>query len=144
TVQTDSNGDGVYDLTTTDVTVLNANGSRTETVTDQNADGSLRDKMVTTTNATGLSQTIQVDSNGDGTFDRTVTDVTVLNADGSRTETVTTVSANGAIISKTVTTMNAYGVPTNTQVDVNGDGVFDRVRTDVAILNADGSLTQTV
>ena len=33
---TDENGDGVIDLTRTDVTVIGADGSKTETVTDVN------------------------------------------------------------------------------------------------------------
>ena len=45
-------------------------------------------RTVVTTSATGLSRTTQWDVNGDGVFDATRTDVTVLNADGSRTETV--------------------------------------------------------
>ena len=39
----------------TDVTVLNSDGSRTETVSDLNATSSLKDKWVITTSASGLS-----------------------------------------------------------------------------------------
>jgi len=144
TVQTDRNGDGIFDLTTTDVTVLSTDGSRTETVTRQNANGSVRGRAVTTTSATGLSTTIQADLDGDGLFDRTSTEVTSLNADGSRTETVTRKSANAAVISKSVVTTSANGLSTTPQADLNGDGAFDRVLTDVTVLNANGSRTETI
>jgi hypothetical protein len=71
------------------------NGSRTETVSDFSQNGTLEDQTVTTTSADGLSVTTQVDATGGGTFDVTRTDVTVLNADGSTTETVSDFSANG-------------------------------------------------
>ena len=61
TVTSDFNGDGVVDLTTVDQTVVAADGTRTETVTDTNADGSLRDQTVTVTSANGLSKTTSVD-----------------------------------------------------------------------------------
>ncbi len=48
---------------------------------------------VTTTSADGLSVTTQSDIDRRRQFDQTRTDVTVLNADGSRTETVTDTSA---------------------------------------------------
>lgn len=44
-------------LTRKNVTVLNANGSRVETVKDVNRDGSLKAQTVTTTSANGLSTT---------------------------------------------------------------------------------------
>jgi hypothetical protein len=144
TTQTDANGDSTFDLTTNDVTVLNANGSRTETITDLNANGSLRDKTVTTTSATGLSKTVQVDRDGNGTFEQNITDVTVLNADGSKTETITSKNANGAVVNVSAITTSGNGLSTTTQSDLNGDGVFDRIRTDVTILNIDGSRTEAV
>src|SRR5262249_35314498 len=98
----DLNGDGVFDLISIDAVSLNADGSRTEAVTDYSgAVMTERDQAVTTASANGLSRTVQTDSNGDGTFDRTVTDVTVLNADASRTETVTGRAANGTVVSTT-------------------------------------------
>ena len=61
TVVTQSDPDGagsaaapVFSLTTTDVTTVDAtSGARTETVTDRNGDGSLRDQTVTMTGRTG-------------------------------------------------------------------------------------------
>ena len=144
TTQIDANGDGVVDLTRTDVTVLNADGSRTETISDLNTNNSLRDKTVVTTSATGLSQTTRWDLNGDGVVDATRTDVTVLNVDGSRTETVTDLNHDSSLKARTVTTTSANGLSRTTQVDANGDGANDLTQTDVTVLNANGSRTATV
>ena len=124
--------------------MLNANGSRTETVADFSADGTLLDRTVTTTSADGLSTITQTDSSGSGNFDQAETDVTVLNADGSKSETVSDLSANGSLEDQTVTTTSANGLSITTQTDSTGDGAFDRTRTDVTVLNADGSRTDTV
>ncbi|MFT4080223.1 DUF4214 domain-containing protein [Rhodomicrobium sp.] len=143
TRQLDRNGDGAYDLTTTDVTVLNADGSRTETIKDAVANGTLRDQAFITVSATGLSTTKQLDINGDGVFDLTTASVTVLNADGSSTTTVRDTTANGTLRDQTVTTVNASGLSTTVQSDLDGDGVNDRTITDTIALNADGSRTET-
>ncbi|MDU6239399.1 MAG: hypothetical protein E6614_10620, partial [Bradyrhizobium sp.] len=143
TTQTDSNSDGQFDQTRTDVTVLNADGSRTETVTDLNADGSLRDRTVKTVTASGLSATTQSDLTGHGRFDRTHTDVTVLNADGSRTETSTDLAATGAVIDRTVKTVSANGLSVTTSSDPSGSGTAVTT-TDVTVLNADGGRTETI
>src|SRR5262249_33884213 len=123
---------------------LNADGSRTETVTDSSANGALMDKTVVATSATGLSVTTQHDRTAAGTFNQTRTDVTVLNTDGSRTETGTDRKANAALKDKTVVTTSANGLSTTTQGDVAGTGTFNETRTDVTVLNADGSRTETV
>ncbi|MCK1494931.1 hypothetical protein IVB14_32120 [Bradyrhizobium sp. 180] len=149
-----SGGNPVFDQTRTDVTVLNADGSRTETVTDTSANGTLLDQTVMTTSANGLSVTTQQDSTGalsggNPVFDRVHSDVTVLNADGSRTETVTDAGGNGTLETETVTTTSANGLSVTTREDMTGalnggNPVFDRTRTDVTALNADGSKTETV
>ncbi len=144
TTQLDVNGDGVYDLTRTDVTVLNSDGSRAETVTDKNANASVRDQTIATVSANGLSSTRQADLNGDGTFDLTAASTTVLNSDGSRTTTVSDKNADGSLRDEAVTTVSATGLSITSQLDVNGDGVFERASTDVTALNADGSTTETV
>ena len=139
---TTTDQDGKIDLTTTDVTVLNADGSRTETVTQTGNNGTQIGQTVTTTSATGLSTTTT--SNIDGAVDFTTTDVTVLNADGSRTETVTKHDSTGAAIESTATITSASGLSVTTRIDENGDGVVDVTSTDLKIINADGSTTETV
>ena len=144
TTQIDANGDGVVDLTQTDVTALNADGSRTETISNLNTDNALRDRTIVTTSATGLSRTTQSDLNGDGVVDATRTDVTVLNVDGSRTETVSDRNQDNSLKGRAVTTTSATGLSRTTQVDADGNGTFEQTRTEVTVLNADGSRTETV
>src|SRR5262249_16434449 len=142
TIQRDSTGAGTFNKTQTDVTVLNADGSRTETITDSNSDGSLRDRTVVTTSANGLSTITHRDVAGTATFNATRTHVSVLNADGSVTETVTDTNGNGTLRDKTVTTTSADGNTVSIARDVNGDGITDQ--TIATRLNADGSKTTTV
>src|SRR5262249_860248 len=107
TTQTDANGAaGVFNRTTTDVTAINANGSRTETVTDTSSNGTQIDQTVVSTSANGLSRTTT--ANVDGKIDTTTTDVTVFNTNGSTTETVTKKSNNGTVIGSTITTPPAH------------------------------------
>ena len=100
TTQSDLVGDADFDGTRTVTTVKNADGSSTVTETNESADGTLLSKLVTTTSADGLSKTIQADTNGDGTFEVTTTDVTVVNPDTSRVQTVTERFTSGALKSK--------------------------------------------
>ena len=137
TTQLDSVGAGAFDQTETDVTVLNADGSRTETVSDLNADGSLKDKWITTSSATGLSQTTQWDRDGDGVIDATHTDVTALNNDGSRTETVTDLNHDGSLKDRTVATTSANGLSVTTQRDMTPPST--RPGPAVGVRRADGS-----
>ena len=89
---TTENGDG--QTVQAETTVTAPNGVTTDTLADYAQNGSLVNETVTTTSANGLDITTQTDNTGDGTFDTTTTDNTVINANGSRTETVTTTSAS--------------------------------------------------
>jgi YD repeat-containing protein len=142
TTKLDSNGDGTYDLVTTDTVVANADGSRTETVADTSANGTLIGKTISTRSANGLTQSKSQDLNGDGTADQTTTDAVVLNSDGSRTEAVSVVSGTGALLSKTTTTTSADRKTTTKLIDSNGDGHVDE--TQLSVLGSDGSTTRTV
>jgi trimeric autotransporter adhesin len=101
------------DFSTKDETALEADGSRVETVTRTNQAG-LISETVTTTTANGLSTTTQADADGTkdlsgaAVFKLTTADNTVLNADGSRTEIVTTTRHDtNQTISQTTTTTSA-------------------------------------
>ncbi|WP_298355284.1 DUF4214 domain-containing protein [Rhodoblastus sp.] len=143
TTQVDANGAaGVFNLTTTDNTVIAANGSRTETVTQTSASGAQIGQTVTTTSANGLSKTATV--NIDGKVDYTTTDNITFDSAGNTIEAVTKKSASGATIGSTTTTTSGNGLSVTTQTDENGDGVIDLTRTDVTVLNADGSKTETI
>ena len=135
----DIDGDGVVDQTAT--SVLNPDGSTVVTLSDFNLNGTLKDEVVVTTSANGLSVTTQRDTVGGGTFNETRTDVTVLNANDSKTETISDFNTSGLLTDRTVTTTSASGLSKTTQWDTTGAGTFNETQTDVTTLNADGSRT---
>jgi hypothetical protein len=71
-----NDGDPALTLNATDVTVYNADGSTTQTITDTIAQvtsnsTSVKDKTVIATSDDGLTKTTQLDINNDGTVERT-------------------------------------------------------------------------
>ncbi|MBB2688977.1 UNVERIFIED_ORG: Ca2+-binding RTX toxin-like protein [Rhizobium esperanzae] len=148
-VTTDSDGDGDADQQKSDVTVLNADGSHVETVSDYAGTSSAAanhvDSRVTTTSANRRQITVQFDLDGDGTFDRLASDVTAFSADGSQAETVSDYAGNGTtLIDRTTITTSHSGYDKITTVDADGDGQVDTTTTDITALNSDGSTTETV
>jgi len=144
TVAVDQNGDGVIDLTTTDVTVLNADGSQTETIYDTAGSAAAIDKTVTTVSGNGLFTTTQSDFDGDGTYDQIRSDVVTLNEDGSLTETVTETNSDGSGHDVTTSTTNPSGLSKTVSTDIDGNGTIDETTTDLTVLNADGSQINTI
>lgn len=139
TVQLDEYGTGTYNIT--DATVLNADGSTTQTYTENTKEGALFEKDVTTTSANGRSVTVQRDTDGDNAFDEAET--TSLNADGSRTDTIATTRDGGTMVSRTTKTTSADGRSQTIAYDYDGDGATDASVTQVSVVNADGSTTQS-
>ena len=143
-VSSDLDGNGTIDLIASDVTVINADGSKTETVTDRNADGSLRDQrhQHAARRRRPVARNMQADTDGDSVVDRLET-ITVA-ADGSSVDTVTVKNADGSVRGGTVSSVSADGLSTTTRQDLTGSGTFDRVHSDSIEVNADGSRTETV
>ena len=98
-----------FDQTTSDVTVINADGSQTETVNVKSQSGALLSTATTTTSANGLSVTATSNPYATAHYASQTTDVTVLNADGSTTETTSDLSYSGTLIDRTVRTVQRYG-----------------------------------
>lgn len=140
----DVNGDGVYDAITQAATVIAASGSRTKTTSTTSNNGTLLSRTIATVTGNGLSADIQVDANGDGTVERKSSDVTILNADGSTTRTVSAFAGTGALIGKTITTTSANGLTSTVQADLDGNGTIDRTSTATTTRGADGSKTDIV
>jgi trimeric autotransporter adhesin len=128
TTQADTDGDGDFDVKTTDVTVLNADGSRTQTVTNFNGAGTVQtSKTVSMISDDGLSKTVSAYLGNHATADLVTTDVTVLNSNGSKIQTVSSFSSNGSLQSKTVTTTSGNGQSVTTATDRDGNGINDMV-----------------
>ncbi|RWQ30227.1 MAG: hypothetical protein EOS21_32455, partial [Mesorhizobium sp.] len=138
TLATDLDGNGTVDQSTTDVIVLNADGSKTETITDLDGVGAVKDKTTIVTSANGLTKTVTWAAVGT-TTSRSMIDTTVLNANGSTTQTLDYKKADGSLESRTVSTVSADKLTTSVTRDFNGDGTVDLTTTSVK--NADGSVT---
>ena len=142
TVEADANGDGAVEVRTT-ITIA-PDGTTTEEVTEKHPNGALAGRSLTRTAADGLSWTRTTDVDGNGAIDRTESATVIVNADGSRTETVTAKSSNGSLIGQSVTTTSADSLTRTVKQDLTGDGVADAVATNRISLNADGSRSETV
>ncbi|WP_057461214.1 FG-GAP-like repeat-containing protein [Pseudovibrio sp. POLY-S9] len=143
-VARDLDGDLSVDVTVTSVTTLNADGSETTVQETRNADGSLRSQSTVSVSDDGLQSVTQTDDDGDGTFERSVQDTTVLKADGSTVRTSETRSDNGSLLSRTQVTLSDDELSSVVKTDADGDGTYDFVKTTEAELQADGSLVTTV
>ncbi|TCA13383.1 beta strand repeat-containing protein, partial [Rhizobium leguminosarum] len=144
TVTIDVDGDNNVDKKS--ITAKQADGSTVQTLSDFGANAVLKDTKKVATSADGLTQTIEYDSDGNGTVDKKTTRTTVLNANGSKTTTVKDIVA-GVTKSITLTDVSGDGLTVTTKWDTTGTGnstTFDKTRTDVTVLNADGSKTQTI
>ena len=133
-----------FDSTTTQTTIINANGSRTETTNVASNNGALVSTSSAVTSANGLSITTTENPYATAHYATQTTDVTTLNADGSTTEAVSNFNYDATLIDDTTTTTSASGLSTTILHDFNGDGVIDQSTTDVTTINANGSLTEVV
>ncbi|MER9020438.1 calcium-binding protein [Mesorhizobium sp. M0898] len=140
----DVNGDGIYDVTTQAVTVIAATGVRTTTTSQTSSNGTLLSKTIAAVSANGLTMDAQYDADGDGVIEAKSSDVTVLNADGSTTRTVSTLAGTGALVGKTIATTSANGLTSTLQADIDGNGTIDQTTTATTVLAADGSKTATI
>ena len=122
----------------------NTGGSVTDTVWDTNSSGTTTDEIITNTSADGLSKTAQVEPDGGGVVEQTLSDTTTLNADGSATLVQSVLNGNGTLRSQEVRATSANGLNITTTYDVNGDETVDETTADNTVLNADGSRTETV
>jgi Ca2+-binding RTX toxin-like protein len=113
------------DLTETSTTILGADGSKTTTILDQNISGVMINRSVKTVSDDGYTKTLLEDRNGDSVNELVTNDVTVFNADGSRTRTTSVTNNLGALRDKLITTVSANGLSSSTSVDFNGDGTSE-------------------
>ena len=78
----------------------NPDGSTTIDDATLHPDGSLATETISTTSADRLTKTIAFDDAGNGIIDHRQTDATTVAADGSRTETVSDLAADGSTIDR--------------------------------------------
>lgn len=137
----DLDGDAIWDNTFTSTVSRNQAGDTTVRKTSLSRDGAKFADIETTTSADGLSRSIREDANGDGTFERSVSDMTSISADGAKTTTVTGYSAVGHLLSQATEQRHADGLTGSNTIDSNGDGHTDQLIT--VSRAADGTITET-
>ena len=139
TVREDTDGDGDWDAVTT--TTEAVDGSVTSIANQYTPDGTLSSSTTTSISADGLISETDMDVNGDGNTDQTLTQETVLGSDGSATTTRAVENGDGSLRSGSVTSVSDDGLTVTETVDADGDGVSERATSSVTTLNADGSRT---
>jgi hypothetical protein len=140
--QYDDDGNGTFDRSQQVELTTDADGSRTRTVSNFNADVSLRDRTVTVTSAVGRTVTTTIDQDGDGLVDQS--EVFTIHADRSTTTVTKALAADGTVLTEIGVTASADGLSKTTSIDENGDGQADSVISDVTAINGDGSRTRTI
>ncbi|MCW1754959.1 Hint domain-containing protein [Rhizobium acaciae] len=138
---TGTGGGTTFNKSRTDVILLNADGSKTQTISNLTGT-TLTSRTLVTTSATGLSVTTQIDPTGAGTYSQTATDVTVLNADGTKTRTVESKKTDGSLISKTTTVISANDLIVGSSEE--RPGFTNQTATDTTTVLADGAIRETV
>jgi hypothetical protein len=124
------------------LTTYAADGTRTDTATVTNADGTLRAGSVTVTSADGRTNTVSADRDGSGLADLVQASVLTTDPDGRIRSVVTTRSQDATLIGRTTTVSSANGLSTETFLDESG---ADRTSTRILATratNAAGATTR--
>ncbi len=137
TVAVDTNGYVVTESQSTD-----ASGNKTVVNRAVDKDGQLVSETMRVTSANGLSITSRFDDDGDGVLDRILTDVTVVNANGSRTQNETMRDGGGILTWAKTTQTSADGKTITIDRDERGGGYPTERETRVTAAN--NSLTITI
>ncbi|WP_051909764.1 FG-GAP-like repeat-containing protein [Neorhizobium galegae] len=140
--QHDDDGDAVFDRSQSVQRVLNGDGSKSETVSNFRADGSLADRMKTITSADLKSVLTELDQDGDGVNNQT--QQYTKNADGSSSTRTKELSVSGALLKDVVITVTADGLTKTVKTDREGNGAYELTRTEATVVNGDGGRTKTV
>ncbi|MGQ0681884.1 MAG: hypothetical protein ACT4OC_05865, partial [Bradyrhizobium sp.] len=129
-IKNDYNGDGIVDQTSYLTITVAANGDSVTTQKDTNGDGSLIGASQTTISSDGLRRATLLDSFGatdasnNPVYDLLESDVTVVDADQNRTQTLSSyIYANGAptkLVSLVQIVKGADGITRTIKTDRNG------------------------
>lgn len=133
----DLSGAGSFQESSTSTTTLNSDGGKTDTVANY-VGTALKSQYAQTTSGDGLSSTKSWDLDGSGSIDQTAVETTVLNADGSTTQTTTT-SAGSTVLSQVVSTSSADGRTVTALKDLDGNGTYEEKRVTTIEMRADGT-----
>ncbi|CAI9399065.1 hypothetical protein ANOBCDAF_00194 [Pleomorphomonas sp. T1.2MG-36] len=140
TTTVDLDGNGQTDLSS--VKEILVDGSAKVTVKEFNAAGSPQSSVVTLTSADGLTVTTSIDSNNDGTVDRTRSQVTAIGADGAKTTTSSEYSGTSTLTERSTSTVSANGL-TSSIIWTDGAGARLGSVEQATVIAANGDKTET-
>ncbi|SER84990.1 hypothetical protein SAMN05421798_1372, partial [Pseudovibrio axinellae] len=140
----DVDGDGAADTVETHRITTKANGSRTETMTTTNQDGSQRSHISENVSADGRSKEILRDLDGDGDIDVRESLIIQVASTGASTSTIQVLNGDGSLRNMSTTTQSEDALSNTTLTDLDGDGDIDLTTEDITTVNADGSREQIV
>jgi len=139
-----------FEIKTVEETEITADGWHNVTVTETNADDSLRSKVKTTLGSDKTTSETWVDQNRDGVFQESDLSRSIV-LDTDTEENTTTIKTtnwtrnpNGSFSEMSVSKTSLDGLETNIELDVDGDGDFDRKISDVTVLHGNGYSEQTI
>ncbi len=138
----DLNGDGTAEFTRAVATSFAADGTQITSLTETGPTGGTIYEQVSSVAADGLTTTTTYDVDGDGTIDGTQVQDTVINADGSTTETIRSTYADGALRAETVIETSADGRRIDVRADYDGNGIADQISQ--IVIGSDGERVETI
>jgi trimeric autotransporter adhesin len=137
----DDNGDGVLDRLQTLVKSTDAQGVKTEALTNRDGGGILANSTTTVTSADGRTITISRDSQGGGWTDQREYRLTY--ADGTRSVSIYDLNADGTVIGSSAASLTADGLWRSEALDLDSNGSTDLTHVHQITINAGGSRTET-
>ncbi|SER81938.1 intein C-terminal splicing region, partial [Pseudovibrio axinellae] len=138
----DLDGDGGVDQETT--IIIGDDGATTTTSSFFDETETVISKSVTTTSGNGLMTTTQLDVDGDGTTDRSIHDITSLDAGGGRTQTLSYQDEQGELLASQTVQTSGNGFETTATLDLYGDGTTLSQTERNTALNDDGTTSETL
>ncbi|WP_107677955.1 Hint domain-containing protein [Agrobacterium sp. LAD9] len=136
TSKLDRHGRGRFDEITLSSLIRQADGSSTRTLEKRSENSTLVNRIVESSNATGLSTSKSTDVDGNGSFDQVISANKTQNADGSETLITENRSGDGTLISKEENWVTADKRGKLVRTDSDGDG---NINTEVgSTIGADG------
>jgi hypothetical protein len=140
-----SGSNPVFNSETTDNTVINGDGGRTETLTASAANGATIEQAVTTVSADQQTVTTNryLDQTGNiATVDQS--EVVQTQANGSVIDTITSYNASHSLLSTVVSTVSGNGLATSTVIkNASGAALDSQSDTTVYDSNGDAGTTET-
>ncbi|MEW2914111.1 DUF4214 domain-containing protein [Leisingera sp. JC11] len=144
--ETDRDGDGSYETKVVDDTTVNGSGTRIQTVSTYNGDGSLRHLEKTVLEEDKITSRTLVDGDRDGSFtgNEWVRNVYVDETTQDRITETWDRNADGSYSAYSHTTTSEDGLHTDVLTDLDGDGNADRKLSDDTDILADGKVERVI